>query len=165
MTEPVTTIRIQPDGAIEVSEPGAKAADLVPVVYALRALLTGPERVGLGFQPIAGTSVHAERRATGDVGHGHQQRGPHRRHRTPDPVVRQRSPEDYIGSNTDRGSRGLPGHCERCARIGHVAAHPDLGCADVGCDAYHPSDGDDQRSTARTAWDDLAQQEGGGDRG
>jgi hypothetical protein len=39
----------------------------------------------------------------------------------------------YVGTNTDRQSVGLPGHCERCVREGHVAAHPALGCADVGC--------------------------------
>ena len=29
------------------------------------------------------------------------------------------------------------GHCERCNEVGHVKAHPDLGCADVGCDLLH----------------------------
>lgn len=46
----------------------------------------------------------------------------------------------YCGSNSDRQSVGLPGHCEPCARIGHVAAHPDLGCGDVGCAANHGDD-------------------------
>jgi hypothetical protein len=141
--QPVTTIRIQPDGAIEVTQPGASAADLVPVVYALRALLTGPERLALGFRPTGGTSAHLERRPSADLGHGERQRGPSRRHRTPDPVVRHhRQEEDYIGSNTDRGSRGLPGHCDRCARVGHVKAHPNLGCGDVGCGDYHPPEED-----------------------
>jgi len=41
------------------------------------------------------------------------------------------------GSNSKRQSVGLPGHCEKCAKVGHVKAHPRLGCADVGCDAAH----------------------------
>lgn len=44
---------------------------------------------------------------------------------------------DYAGSNTERQRVGLPGHCKRCAADGHVAAHPDLGCGDVGCDRTH----------------------------
>ena len=44
------------------------------------------------------------------------------------------------GSNSDRQSVGLPGHCERCAEIGHVTAHPNLGCSDVGCDSPHGPD-------------------------
>lgn len=43
----------------------------------------------------------------------------------------------YCGSNTKRQSIGLPGHCERCAKVGHVKAHPRLGCADVGCTQAH----------------------------
>lgn len=43
----------------------------------------------------------------------------------------------YCGSNPERQSVGLPGHCERCAKVGHVRAHPDLGCGDVGCTAAH----------------------------
>jgi hypothetical protein len=31
-----------------------------------------------------------------------------------------------------------PGHCDRCAEIGHVRAHPSLGCGDVGCEEHHP---------------------------
>jgi hypothetical protein len=41
------------------------------------------------------------------------------------------------GSNSERQSIGLPGHCERCAKVGHVKAHPRLGCGDVGCDLAH----------------------------
>jgi hypothetical protein len=49
------------------------------------------------------------------------------------------------GSNSDRQSVGDPGHCERCAQVGHVVAHPDLGCGDVGCYAAHgPDDPRDQ---------------------
>lgn len=44
----------------------------------------------------------------------------------------------YAGSNSDRQSWGRPGHCERCAEIGHVRAHRNLGCADVGCERHHP---------------------------
>jgi len=45
---------------------------------------------------------------------------------------------DYAGSNTERQRVGLPGHCKRCAAVGHVAAHPNFGCGDVGCDRAHP---------------------------
>ena len=48
----------------------------------------------------------------------------------------------YTGSNPERQSVGLPGHCEDCAEHGHVAAHPDLGCSDVGCDSAHPEEPD-----------------------
>jgi hypothetical protein len=44
------------------------------------------------------------------------------------------------GSNSERQSVGDPGHCERCAEIGHVRAHPQLGCGDVGCTATHGPD-------------------------
>lgn len=43
----------------------------------------------------------------------------------------------YAGSNSERQSVGLPGHCVDCAEHGHVKAHPDLGCGDVGCNAFH----------------------------
>lgn len=43
------------------------------------------------------------------------------------------------GSNPDRQSKGLPGHCGVCALVGHVRAHPKLGCAEVGCNAPHGS--------------------------
>jgi hypothetical protein len=43
----------------------------------------------------------------------------------------------YCGSNSERQSVGDPGHCDRCAEIGHVLAHPSLGCGDVGCDRDH----------------------------
>lgn len=43
----------------------------------------------------------------------------------------------YAGSNSERQSTGLPGHCENCAEFGHVAAHRDLGCGDVGCHRSH----------------------------
>lgn len=42
-----------------------------------------------------------------------------------------------IGSNSARQSVGEPGHCNRCAKFGHVKAHPNLGCGDVGCDVGH----------------------------
>lgn len=38
----------------------------------------------------------------------------------------------WAGSNTERESVGDPGHCENCALVGHVQAHPDLGCGGVG---------------------------------
>ena len=43
----------------------------------------------------------------------------------------------YAGSDSERQSVGLPGHCEDCAEVGHVTAHPDLGCGDVGCTRAH----------------------------
>lgn len=43
----------------------------------------------------------------------------------------------YPGRDSDRQSVGKPGHCSDCARIGHVAAHLDFGCSDVGCDRAH----------------------------
>lgn len=44
---------------------------------------------------------------------------------------------DYAGMNPERQSIGLPGHCDICATIGHVDAHPDYGCGDVGCNRDH----------------------------
>lgn len=44
---------------------------------------------------------------------------------------------DYAGTNTDRAAVGDPGHCEICAALGHVRAHPDYGCGDVGCTHAH----------------------------
>lgn len=46
------------------------------------------------------------------------------------------------GTNSERQSVGLPGHCEQCAEHGHVAAHPSLGCGDVGCNAPHGDEDD-----------------------
>jgi hypothetical protein len=43
----------------------------------------------------------------------------------------------FCGSSSDRQSVGDPGHCEDCCRVGHVVAHPEFGCGDVGCDADH----------------------------
>lgn len=56
----------------------------------------------------------------------------------------------FCGTNSDRQSVGDPGHCERCAEVGHVAAHPDLGCADVGCSRAHDEDGPIRRPVPRT---------------
>lgn len=47
------------------------------------------------------------------------------------------STHPYCGSNSERQSVGDPGHCERCAELGHVLAHPGLGCGDVGCSRFH----------------------------
>lgn len=41
------------------------------------------------------------------------------------------------GSNPERQSVGDPGHCEDCVSVGHVVAHPELGCGDVGCYSDH----------------------------
>jgi hypothetical protein len=46
-------------------------------------------------------------------------------------------PHAFCGSNSERQSVGDPGHCERCVEVGHVKAHPSLGCGDVGCDVGH----------------------------
>lgn len=46
----------------------------------------------------------------------------------------------YAGSNPERQAVGYPGHCARCCEVGHVKAHPDRGCGDVGCYAYHDED-------------------------
>lgn len=56
------------------------------------------------------------------------------RHGFPPPTHR------HAGSDKERQQVGKPGHCEECARRGHVAAHPDLGCGDVGCNDSHAGD-------------------------
>jgi len=43
----------------------------------------------------------------------------------------------YCGQNSERQGRGDPGHCEACAVVGHVVAHPDFGCSDVQCNSRH----------------------------
>ena len=46
------------------------------------------------------------------------------------------------GTSKERQEVGDPGHCEDCLVRGHVAAHPDLGCGDVGCsDGHDAADG------------------------
>ena len=40
----------------------------------------------------------------------------------------------FAGRNPERANEG---HCTYCAVLGHVTAHPDLGCGDVGCTAPH----------------------------
>lgn len=54
---------------------------------------------------------------------------------TPGGFPYRQAPHQYCGSNSDRQSVGDPGHCEDCCSVGHIIAHPDLGCGDVGC--YH----------------------------
>lgn len=46
-------------------------------------------------------------------------------------------PASHIGSNPARQAVGDPGHCEDCVSVGHVTAHPELGCGDVGCTHTH----------------------------
>lgn len=53
------------------------------------------------------------------------------------------------GSDQQRQSSGLPGHCEDCADRGHVAAHPELGCSDVGCTSGHEDSETAQRDDQR----------------
>ncbi|MEZ7005650.1 hypothetical protein [Streptomyces sp. AD55] len=43
----------------------------------------------------------------------------------------------FAGTSKERAQVGLPGHCERCAEVGHVKAHRSLGCGDVGCNSAH----------------------------
>jgi hypothetical protein len=50
----------------------------------------------------------------------------------------------FAGVSKERAEVGLPGHCERCAEVGHVSAHPELGCGDVRCDKEH-GPGDEER--------------------
>ena len=57
--------------------------------------------------------------------------------RTPGNFPYSQFPHRYAGSDTERQGRGDPGHCEDCVSVGHVEAHPDLGCGDVGCTADH----------------------------
>lgn len=51
--------------------------------------------------------------------------------------IYRQAPHPYCGSNSDRQSVGDPGHCEDCCAVGHLIAHPDFGCADVGCYSDH----------------------------
>lgn len=51
-------------------------------------------------------------------------------------------PHDLSGSNVERQQVGDPGHCEDCCSVGHVVAHPDLGCGDVGCYRTHGEETD-----------------------
>ena len=44
---------------------------------------------------------------------------------------------NYAGRDSERASIGLPGHCDVCAVVGHVVAHPDYACGDVQCNADH----------------------------
>jgi hypothetical protein len=52
----------------------------------------------------------------------------------------------FAGVNSERQGVGLPGHCERCAEFGHVRAHKNLGCGDVGCEHAH---GDAEEASTR----------------
>lgn len=66
----------------------------------------------------------------------------------------------FAGSNSERQSVGDPGHCERCAEVGHVKAHPELGCGDVGCYANH-----DEPSDPVTSADLVSEMRGRADKG
>lgn len=76
----------------------------------------------------------------------------------------------HQGTNQDRQSEGLPGHCDACEQYGHIAAHPELGCSDVGCSESHETDQVDETEDHEAgrvddtgtvkqcgcgAWDDL----------
>lgn len=47
----------------------------------------------------------------------------------------------YAGHDKRRAESGKPGHCEGCAKRGHVVTHPKLGCSDVGCGSAHNEEG------------------------
>lgn len=66
----------------------------------------------------------------------------------------------FAGSNPARQSVGLPGHCEDCAQVGHVKAHPELGCTDVGCYSHH-----DEPSEPVTPADLVREMRGRADKG
>lgn len=51
-------------------------------------------------------------------------------------------PHQFCGSNPERQLVGDSGHCEDCVSVGHIVAHPELGCGDVGCTRDHPEPGD-----------------------
>lgn len=61
-----------------------------------------------------------------------------RARKTPGGFPYEQVPHRYCGSDKERQSVGDPGHCEDCVSVGHVVAHPDLGCSDVGCYKHHP---------------------------
>lgn len=42
-------------------------------------------------------------------------------------------------------AEGRPGHCSVCVVVGHEVAHPERGCADVGCDGSHGAVEDEVR--------------------
>jgi hypothetical protein len=52
-------------------------------------------------------------------------------------VASGRPTHPYAGHSRERAERGDPGHCDRCCQFGHVVAHPDQGCGDVGCTKGH----------------------------
>lgn len=58
------------------------------------------------------------------------------------------SGHSHGGSDSERQVKGLPGHCEDCARDGHVAVHPELGCSDVGCTSAHGEAQEDENKLA-----------------
>jgi hypothetical protein len=56
---------------------------------------------------------------------------------TREPLPRSPYAHRYAGSDPARQGIGDPGHCDDCARVGHIVAHSDLGCGDVGCISDH----------------------------
>lgn len=113
---------------------GANGYDPVPDLAALlhsalwgrRDVITYADRIakrlGLGEDDSPETAAEVLRKALGlDAA----------------PAPRMRRTNAFAGSDEARQSIGLPGHCGDCAEKGHVAAHPDLGCGDVGCDRDH----------------------------
>lgn len=57
---------------------------------------------------------------------------------TPGGFPYRQAPHRYAGNAAARQEVGDPGHCEDCCSVGHVVAHPDLGCGDVACISDHP---------------------------
>ncbi len=66
--QPVTSIRVSRDG-VEVSQPGASAADLVPVVALVLALLPA-DRQPFGYASTAGTGTIQDRRPSPNLDRG-----------------------------------------------------------------------------------------------
>lgn len=60
---------------------------------------------------------------------------------TPGGFLYRQMPHPLCGTSKDRAQRGDPGHCEDCCAVGHLHAHDDLGCGDVGCTRDHDDHG------------------------
>lgn len=71
---------------------------------------------------------------------------------TPGGFPYRQHPHELCGSNTERQEVGDPGHCEDCCSVGHVVAHPELGCGDVGCYRAHGEPGSDQTPRVPELW-------------
>lgn len=60
----------------------------------------------------------------------------------------------HAGTSKAQQEAGDPGHCDPCAEVGHVEAHPSLGCGDVGCDKPHePAPPAPERWRCKRCWE------------